>query len=241
MSRPEGRRPDELRSVRMQPGWSKYAEGSCLIEMGDTRVLCTATVDETVPHFMKGTSMGWVTGEYGMLPRSCNSRILRDASRSRPDGRALEIQRLIGRSLRAVVDTRALGERTLLMDCDVLQADGGTRTAAITGAYIALSQAIAWLREQEKIKTNPILSNLAAVSVGVVENEECLDLCYTEDSSASVDMNVVMTTGGKLIEVQSTAEGAPFDRTQLLRLLDLAQAGIDQLIDLQNAVIATLQ
>lgn len=241
MPRPDGREPHDLRPVSIEPNWSKYAEGSCLIRMGDTHVACTASVEESVPSFLKGTSNGWVTGEYGMLPRSCNTRIQRDSARNRPNGRALEIQRLIGRSLRAVVDMRALGERTITLDCDVLQADGGTRTASITGAFVALSEAVLWLVGRKIVKTNPITGNVAAISVGIVDREERLDLCYQEDSTAAVDMNVVMTHDGRLIEVQSTAEGPPFTRAQLLTLLDLAQNGIDQLIEAQNRIISAMK
>ena len=241
MPRPDGRKPDELRAVKIQTSWSKYAEGSCSIDMGDTRVLCTASVDESVPTFLKGTSSGWITGEYGMLPRSCESRRSRDGTRSRPDGRALEIQRLIGRSLRSITDLRALGERTITVDCDVLQADGGTRTASITGAFVAVTEAVLWLMERGVLKVNPLVGNVAAVSVGVVAREERLDLSYPEDSAAAMDMNVVMNQASKIIEVQATAEGPPVERSRLNSLLDLAEKGIGELIDRQNEVIESLK
>lgn len=241
MPRPDGRKPDELRPVRLKTSWSKYAEGSCLIEMGDTHVLCTASVEESVPPFLKGTSSGWVTGEYGMLPRSCESRRSRDGGRGQGDGRSVEIQRLIGRSLRSITDLRALGERTIILDCDVVQADGGTRTASITGAYVALTEAVLWLMQQGILKVNPLLGNVAAVSVGIVEREERLDLTYAEDSAAALDMNVVMNQAGRIVEVQATAEGPPVERARLNSLLDLAEKGIRELIQKQNEVIEKLK
>jgi ribonuclease PH len=214
----------------------KYAEGSCLIEVGETRVVCTATVEEKVPPFLKNSGKGWVTAEYAMIPRSCRERTSRETRGA--GGRTMEIQRLVGRSLRGVVETSLLGERTIYMDCDVLQADGGTRTASITGAYVALAIAIQRLQEDRFLKKNPILDMVAAISVGAVIGDELLDLCYEEDKNAAVDMNVVMTDKGRFVEVQGTAEGAPFDRNRLNRLLDLAQGGIQQLLLMQKEAIA---
>jgi ribonuclease PH len=229
-----------MRPVRIHRGWNKFAEGSCLIEFGDTRVLCTASVDDNVPAWLRGKMQGWVTSEYGMLPRSCPTRNVRDATRGRPDARAQEIQRLIGRSLRSVMNLHGFGERTIYVDCDVLQADGGTRTAAITGGYVALVEAFCKMREQNLIRGLPISTNVAAVSVGIVNKEELLDLSYEEDSQATVDMNVVMTATGKLVEVQATAERHPFSKAELARLLDLAQAGIQHLIEKQNEALKDL-
>jgi ribonuclease PH len=228
MQRIDGRGALDLRPCKMERGIMKFAEGSCLITMGDTRVICTASVDERVPSWMKGQGSGWVTGEYAMLPRSGRDRNERD--RLKPNGRTIEIQRLIGRSLRAVVDMKALGERTITLDCDVMGADGGTRCAAITGAYVALRDAL----ETLSLKRNPLTDSVAAVSVGVVAGAELLDLCYHEDSRAQVDMNVVATGTGKYIEVQGTAEGAPYDRNRLNRLLDVAQVGLDVLFRKQG-------
>ncbi len=228
MQRIDGRGALDLRPCTMERGIMKFAEGSCLITMGDTRVICTASVDERVPSWMKGQGSGWVTGEYAMLPRSGRDRNERD--RLKPNGRTIEIQRLIGRSLRAVVDMKALGERTITLDCDVMGADGGTRCAAITGAYVALRDAL----ETLSLKRNPLTDSVAAVSVGVVAGAELLDLCYHEDSRAQVDMNVVATGTGKYIEVQGTAEGAPYDRNRLNRLLDVAQVGLDVLFRKQG-------
>ena len=216
----------------------KFAEGSCLIAMGDTQVICTVSVEERVPMWMKGRGEGWVTSEYSMIPRSGRERNQRETNR--PAGRTMEIQRLVGRSLRAVVDMKALGERTLLVDCDVLGADGGTRCASITGAYVALVEAVAKLRTANLLKRSPLTDSVAAVSVGVVDGAEMLDLCYQEDSRAAVDMNVVMTGGGKYIEVQGTAEGLPYDRARLNRLLDVAQVGIDALAARQKEAVAGL-
>ncbi|HEY8497942.1 MAG TPA: ribonuclease PH [Limnochordales bacterium] len=234
----QGRGPLELRPVRIRRGVMKWAEGSALIEMGDTRVLCTASVEEKVPPFLRGTGSGWVTAEYAMLPRSTRERTPRDISRGRQAGRSVEIQRLIGRSLRAVVDLGALGERTIWLDCDVLQADGGTRTAAITGAFVALADALWGLKQQHGWPHLPLVDFLAAVSVGVVGGEVRLDLEYAEDSVADVDMNVVMTGRGALVEVQGTAEHAPFDVEQAGRLLAAARAGIEALVALQRQVLA---
>lgn len=238
MPRADGRANDALRPVRIQVGYLKYAEGSCLIELGDTRVVCAATVEDRVPTFLKGSQSGWVTAEYGMLPRSGKERNAREAARGQVSGRSSEIQRLIGRSLRAICETSMLNERTIVVDCDVLQADGGTRTAAITGGYVALVQALRGLVQQGALKSLPIIDSVAAVSVGIVQGEALLDLDYSEDCMASVDMNVVMTGGGRLVEVQGTAEGAPFSREQLGALLDLAEKGIAQLIEVQNQALA---
>jgi len=207
----------------------KYAEGSCLIEMGDTKVICTASVEEKVPPFLKGSGKGWVTAEYGMLPRSCETRTQRDASAGRVNGRSQEIQRLVGRATRSVTDLNAFGERTIWLDCDVIQADGGTRTASITGAFVAFVDACAHLKKENIVKKMPFTDILAAVSVGVVMSEELLDLNYKEDSSASVDMNVIMTAAGRIVEIQTTAEGAPFTRNRFNNLLDLAAKGIGEI------------
>ncbi len=237
MTRPDKRAPDELRPVVLIPGFMPYAEGSCLIEMGDTKVICTATVDEGVPRWMHGRQRGWVTAEYSMMPRSSPQRIAREVNRGRLSGRTQEIQRLIGRALRAVVDLEALGERSVLIDCDVLQADGGTRTASITGAYVALAQAVFGLRDAGVLARSPLMTSVAAISVGIVESTPCLDLNYQEDSTAQVDMNVVMTGAGKLVEVQGTAEEDAFDRTELDLLLDLAEKGISELTVQQNSAL----
>lgn len=240
MTRQDGRALDELRAMRIQRHYTKYAEGAVLIEMGDTRVLCTATVEDRVPAWRRGQGAGWVTAEYGMLPRATQTRTPREAARGRQGGRTLEIQRLIGRALRAVVDMPRLGERTITLDCDVLQADGGTRTAAITGAYVALVDSLAHIQaalpEQEQ-KPLPVNDFVAAVSVGIVGGKPMLDLDYKEDAAADVDMNVVMTGQGHLIEVQGTAEGAVFDRRALDELLDLASAGIDRIIAAQREAL----
>ena len=234
-ARIDGRGNLDLRPVKIERGFMKFAEGSCLITMGDTKVVCTATVEERVPPFLKGSGTGWVTAEYAMLPRSGQQRNMRETMK--PAGRTMEIQRLVGRSLRAIIDTKSLGERTILLDCDVLQADGGTRCASITGSYVALVEAIAKLRSANQIKRSPLLDSVAAVSVGFVGGEEMLDLCYAEDSRAGVDMNVIMTGAGKYIEVQGTAEGAPYDRARLNRLLDVAQVGIDALLTRQRDAV----
>ncbi|HEV2472864.1 MAG TPA: ribonuclease PH [Chthonomonadales bacterium] len=233
MPRVDGRGSRQMRPTRITPGFMPNAEGSCLIEVGSTRVICTASVEDKVPPFLKGQGQGWVTAEYGMLPRSTGTRTPRD-SRGGPNGRTVEIQRLIGRSLRAVVEMPVLGERTIWIDCDVLQADGGTRTASITGSYVALAQACRKLVKDRMIARVPLTSMVAAVSVGVVGSDELLDLCYEEDHRAAVDMNIVMTDKGKFIEVQGTAEAVPFERARLNRLLDLAQAGLDELFALQK-------
>jgi ribonuclease PH len=236
--RPGGRGAEELRPVRIEPGAMKYAEGSVLIEMGATRVLVAASVERRVPPFLRDTGRGWVTAEYAMLPRATHTRSPREVSRGRPSGRTSEIQRLIGRSLRSVVDLGALGENTITVDCDVIQADGGTRTAAVTGAYVALAQALAGMLLQGDIGRWPLTGQLAAVSVGVVGGRPLLDLEYVEDSSAEVDMNVVATTAGALVEVQGTGEQRSFSREEMDRLIDLALAGIRRLGELQDEALA---
>ncbi|MEW6131846.1 MAG: ribonuclease PH [Pseudomonadota bacterium] len=233
--RPSGRSPDALRPIRITRSYTRHAEGSVLIECGDTKVICTASVLEKVPPHKKGSDEGWVTAEYGMLPRSTNTRTEREAARGRQSGRTQEIQRLIGRSLRAVVDLAKLGERTIHIDCDVIQADGGTRTASITGAWVALADAVNWLLAQGKISESPLADQVAAVSVGIYRGVPVLDLDYAEDSGCDTDMNVVMTGSGGLIEVQGTAEGATFSRQELNALLDLAEAGIRQLTAAQRS------
>ena len=235
--RPSGRKPDELRAVRIQRGFTRHAEGSVLVEFGETRVLCTASVEERVPPFLKDTGRGWVTAEYGMLPRSTNTRTDREAARGKQSGRTQEIQRLIGRSLRAVVDLSALGQRSIHLDCDVLQADGGTRTAAITGSFVALQDAIAWLQKKKLLRESPVRDFVAAVSVGVYQGTPVLDLDYAEDSSCGCDMNVVMTGAGNFVEVQGTAEGAAFGRAELDQLIGLAERGIRQLIAEQKKAL----
>ncbi len=235
MPRDDNRPLDQPRPTTLTRGYARYAEGSCLVKVGETHVLCTASVEDKVPPFLKGKGEGWVTAEYAMLPRATHTRGARDSGK--PNGRSIEIQRLIGRSLRSVVDMAALGERTITLDCDVLQADGGTRTAAISGAFVALVEALAWMRAQKKIKTLPFTEWVAAVSVGVVQGEERLDLAYSEDSQASVDMNIVMTDTGRYIEVQGTAEGTPFDRARMNRLLDLAQIGTRQMFARQREAL----
>ena len=231
--RPSGRQTDELRKTVINRNFTCHAEGSVLVCCGNTQVLCTASVEDRVPPFLRGKGKGWVTAEYGMLPRSTNSRMGREAARGKQGGRTLEIQRLIGRSLRAVVDLEALGERTITLDCDVLQADGGTRTASITGAYVALVDASRWLLNKRAIKKNPIHGQVAAVSVGIVADSPVLDLDYAEDSTAETDMNVVMNDGGAFIEIQGTAEGHAFRRDELEQMLDLADSGIRQLMTYQ--------
>ena len=233
--RPSGRNPDALRQIRITRSYTRHAEGAVLIECGDTKVICTASVLEKVPPHKKGSGEGWVTAEYGMLPRSTGTRTDREAARGKQSGRTQEIQRLIGRSLRAVVDLKKLGERTVHIDCDVIQADGGTRTASITGAWVALADAASWLLAQGKISESPLTDQVAAVSVGIYRGVPVLDLDYAEDSDCDTDMNVVMTGSGGLIEVQGTAEGATFSRKELNALLDLAEAGIRQLATAQKA------
>jgi len=235
--RPSGRRPDQLRAVRIARGFTKNPEGSVLVEFGDTRVLCTASVEERVPSFLKESGRGWVTAEYGMLPRATNTRGEREAARGKQSGRTQEIQRLIGRSLRAVVDTTALGPRSIQIDCDVLQADGGTRTAAITGSFVALHDAVTWLKKKNLIANSPIRDFVAAVSVGIHGGVPVLDLDYVEDSASGCDMNVVMTGAGSFVEVQGTAEGEAFTRRELDALLDLAGRGITELIGMQKKAL----
>jgi ribonuclease PH len=235
--RPSGRKPDELRAVRLQRGFTRHAEGSVLVEFGETRVLCTASVEERVPPFLKDSGRGWVTAEYGMLPRSTNTRTDREAARGKQSGRTQEIQRLIGRSLRAVVDGASLGQRTIHLDCDVLQADGGTRTAAITGSFVALHDAITWLQGKKLLATHPIRDHVAAISVGMFNGVPVLDLDYAEDSKSGCDMNVVMTGAGNFVEVQGTAEGEPFARPELDALLGLASRGIGELVRAQKKAL----
>ena len=236
--RPDGRRPDEMRPVTITRDFIRHAEGSALITVGDTKVVCTASVEEKVPVFLRDTGQGWVTAEYGMLPRSTKTRTPRETSAGRPSGRTYEIQRLVGRSLRGITDLPALKERTIWIDCDVIQADGGTRTAAISGAFIALADAFHTLRENGRLAKLPLKDFVAATSVGVVEGRVVLDLCYAEDAIADVDMNVVMTGSGRFIEVQGTAEEAPFDRPQLDAMLQLAGSGIQDLIAMQRKMLA---
>jgi ribonuclease PH len=239
VTRPDGRKAGELRPVTISRHWQKHAEGSALVEFGDTKVLCAASVTEGVPRWRKGSGLGWVTAEYAMLPRATHTRSDRESVRGRIGGRTHEISRLIGRSLRVAVDLRALGENTIAIDCDVLQADGGTRTASITGAYVALADAVAWLRARNALaRPEPLVGSVAAVSVGVVDGEPRLDLAYTEDVAADTDMNVVCTGSGEFVEVQGTAEGAPFDRGTLDALLDLAVGGCAQLAEIQQAALA---
>ena len=237
-ARRNDRAADALRAVRFTRHFTRHAEGSVLVEFGDTSVLCTATVEDGVPGFLRGKGQGWVTAEYGMLPRATHTRSAREAARGKQTGRTQEIQRLIGRSLRAVVDMRALGERTITLDCDVLQADGGTRTAAITGSYVALADAVESLRARGALKSSPLHGQVAAVSVGIVGGIPVLDLDYSEDSEAETDMNVVMNNGGAFIEVQGTAEGHAFRRHELDALLNLAVAGISELCSLQTQALA---
>jgi len=237
VKRPGGRRPDELRPVRIQRGFTRHAEGSVLVEFGDTRVLCTASVEERVPPFLKESGRGWVTAEYGMLPRSTNTRTDREAARGKQSGRTQEIQRLIGRSLRAVVDLASLGQRTIQIDCDVLQADGGTRTAAITGGFVALHDALSWLKAKSLLPQWPLRDFVAAVSVGVFRGVPVLDLDYAEDSACDTDMNVVMTGASGFVELQGTAEGAPFSREQADAMLALAGRGIADLIGHQRRAL----
>ncbi len=241
MTRTDGRADNQLREITIERGWSAQAEGSALISFGNTKVLCTASFTNGVPRWLKGQGKGWVTAEYSMLPRSTNSRMDRESVKGKIGGRTHEISRLIGRSLRAVIDTKALGENTIVIDCDVLQADGGTRTAAITGAYVALADAIEWAREQKFIqaKAQPLTDSVAAVSVGIIDGVPMLDLAYVEDVRAETDMNVVVTGKGLFVEVQGTAEGAPFDRDELNNLLDLALGGGVTLTEMQRAALAS--
>ena len=239
MTRPDGRKADELRPVQIVRGWQRYAEGSALVSFGETKVLCAASVTEGVPRWRKGSGLGWVTAEYAMLPRATHTRSDRESVRGRIGGRTHEISRLIGRSLRACIDLKALGENTIAVDCDVLQADGGTRTAAITGSYVALADAVSWLRERKALaRPDPLSTSVAAVSVGVLDGEPRLDLAYDEDVAADTDMNVVCTGSGEFVEVQGTAEGDPFDRAALDALLDLAVAGCARLTEIQQAALS---
>ena len=235
--RPSKRNADELRPVSLERQVARYAEGSCLVKFGDTHVLCTASLEEKPPPWLRGQGRGWVTAEYAMLPRATSTRTRRESTAGKPSGRTQEIQRLIGRSLRAVVDLPALGERQITLDCDVIQADGGTRTAAITGAWVALHDCLAWMRGRSMVKESPLRDHVAAISCGVVKGEAVLDLDYLEDSTAETDANFVMTGAGGLVEVQGTAEGAPFSKAQLLDLLTLAEGGIGRLVALQKQAI----
>jgi ribonuclease PH len=236
--RPSGRRADQLREVRFERQFTKHAEGSCMVRFGDTHVLCTATLEDKVPAWMKGLGKGWITAEYGMLPRSTGERVRREAAQGRQSGRTQEIQRLVGRSLRAVVDLKALGERQIILDCDVIQADGGTRTAAITGSWIALHDCLAWMSARSMFTAYPLKDHVAAISCGLLEGMAILDLDYAEDSSAGTDANFVMTGSGGIVEIQGTAEGEPFSQESLLELLALARKGITELVTLQKAAIA---
>ena len=240
VGRPSGRAADQLRDISFESGFSRHAEGSVLVRCGDTHVLCTASVEDGVPPFLRGKAQGWVTAEYGMLPRSTHTRQAREAARGKQSGRTQEIQRLIGRSLRAIVDLKALGERTVTLDCDVLQADGGTRTAAITGSFVALAQACAALQSRGALHRSPLHGQIAAISVGVCNGAPVLDLDYAEDSQAETDMNVVMNSGGAFVEIQGTAEGHAFRRHELDALLDLATAGLAKIFVLQSQAIAAL-
>ena len=237
MARPDGRATDQLRPVRIQRGWLSHAEGSVLVEFGGTRVLCAASVQTSVPRWRRDSGLGWVTAEYAMLPRATNTRNDRESVKGKLGGRTQEISRLVGRSLRACVDFKALGENTIILDCDVLEADGGTRPASITGAYVALADAVDWLRQRKLIKGDPLIASVAAVSVGIVGGETRLDLCYEEDVAAETDMNVVCTGDGRFVEVQGTAEGQPFDRSELDALLDLAAGGCAELTRLQHEAL----
>jgi len=240
MNRIDGREFNELRPIKITRNFNKFAEGSVLIEMGETKVICTASIEDKVPPFQKGTGKGWITSEYGMLPRATEVRNPREVTKGRPSGRTMEIQRLIGRSLRAVVDLEALGERTIWIDCDVIQADGGTRTASITGSFIALADALNKLVEKGELQKIPLKSFVAAVSVGIVEGNKLLDLSFQEDANALVDMNVVMTDKGEIVEIQGTGEGGPFSRQNFEELLDLAAHGIEQIIKIQKEVLSDI-
>ena len=237
--RPSGRALDEMRPVTFTRHYTKHAEGSVLVEFGDTKVLCTASVDDRVPPFLRGKGSGWVTAEYGMLPRSTNTRMGREAARGKQGGRTVEIQRLIGRSLRACVDMKTLGERQIVIDCDVIQADGGTRTASISGGFVALADAIQSLLEDNKLSSNPLRGQIASVSVGIYQGQPVLDLDYPEDSNAETDMNVVMNTMGQFIEVQGTAEGHAFNREEMNSMLSLAEKGIQEIVTAQNQALHT--
>jgi ribonuclease PH len=244
MSRPDGRSPDQLREIKITRGWLDHAEGSVLVEFGATRVLCAASVTEELPRWRRGSGLGWVTAEYAMLPRATNTRGDRESVKGKQGGRTLEISRLVGRSLRACIDAKALGDNTIIVDCDVLQADGGTRTAAITGGYVALADAISWLRGREggrggaRLKGDPLVSSVAAVSVGIVDGQPRLDLCYEEDVAAETDMNVVCTGDGSFVEIQGTAEREPFGRELLDEMLRLAVAGCGELTEMQRRALS---
>jgi len=238
MTRPSNRAPEELRPVSLERGVARYAEGSCLVKFGNTHVLCTASLEERAPNWLRGTGKGWVTAEYAMLPRATHERTRREVNAGKPSGRTQEIQRLIGRSLRSVVDLRGLAERQITVDCDVIQADGGTRTASITGAWVALHDCLRWMVERQIVSISPLRDQVAAISCGVYEGTPVLDLDYAEDSSAETDCNFVMTGTGGIVEVQGTAEGAPFSEQDLLSMMGLARAGIAQLVELQRAVVA---
>ena len=239
MSRPDGRLPDQLRDVKITRGWLDHAEGSVLVEFGATRVLCAASVQEELPRWRRGSGLGWVTAEYAMLPRATNTRSDRESVKGRIGGRTHEISRLVGRSLRACIDPKALGENTIVIDCDVLQADGGTRTAAITGGYVALADAVSWLKGRKRTRGEPLPASVAAVSVGIVDGQPRLDLCYEEDVAAETDMNVVCTGDGRFVEVQGTAEREPFSRDLLDELLNLGVAGCAELTKLQQAALGS--
>lgn len=240
LGRIDGRRRDQIRPVKVTRGFTKHAEGSVLIEMGDTKVICTASIEEKVPPFLKGKGTGWVTAEYAMLPRATHDRSPRESVKGKQGGRTLEIQRLVGRALRAVIDTGRLGERTIWIDCDVIQADGGTRTASITGSFIALADAVTVLRKKELIKVNPLTDYLAAISIGKVGGQVMVDLAYEEDSHAEVDLNLVMTGAGQYVEVQGTAEKTPFNKKDMDEFLDLGWGAIRELVDLQKSLIGSL-
>lgn len=237
LARFDGRNPEQTRPVRITPGYQKYAEGSALIELGETKVICAVSAEDRIPAFLKGSGSGWITAEYSMLPRSTHTRTQRESSKGKMSGRTLEIQRLIGRSLRAIADMDILGERTFAIDCDVLQADGGTRTASITGAYVALVQAMKTLQDRGELPKSPLTGMVAATSVGIVDGIELLDLCYEEDSHAEVDFNIVMTDADEFVEVQGTAEGKPFSKENMDSLLALAHKGIKDLFEIQQAAI----
>ncbi len=240
MMRTDGRKDKQLRAILITPSYIKHADGSVLIEVGDTRVICTAKLEEKVPGFLRNTGRGWITAEYGMLPSCSQARIPREAARGKIGGRTYEIQRLIGRSLRAIADLKALGEKTVWIDCDVIQADGGTRTASITGAYVALSEAVRSLTTKGLLRQDPLKDSVAAISVGIVDGKTLLDLTYDEDSRAEVDMNFVMTGSGKFVEVQGTAESAPFSKKKLDRMSEVAQQGIRQLLQIQKKVLGSV-
>lgn len=241
MIRQDGRKSNELRKLKITKNYIKYAEGSCLVELGNTKVIATASVEDGVPHFLRGSGKGWVTAEYGMIPRSCKSRVSREASKGKLGGRTHEIQRLIGRSLRSVTDMTKLGERTIWLDCDVIQADGGTRCASITGSFVALALALEKMKKDRLLQTVPLSDYVAAISVGIIEGQTVLDLNYEEDSKAEVDMNVVMTGSGKFIEVQGTAEREPFGKEDLNRLISLAQKGIEDIIHIQKNILKSVK